>query len=137
MTSTGICSSYEQFRRRGKLLKNKLIKHDYQQSRFNTSFCKFYGRYSDHVGQKNHPLGRMLTDVFPTNIWTMIYLLIVHGLFYDKQNNLYKRVLHGAALSDIKNLQLHNVFFEYVQSMHTHTICPLSTNTLNEEQTIC
>ena len=61
------CSSYEQFLRRGKLLTNKLIKQDYQQSRLKSSFRKFYGRYNDLVSKYNLPLGRMLTDVFHTN----------------------------------------------------------------------
>lgn len=38
MISIGICSSYVQFLRRGKLLTNKLIKQDYQQSVLKTFF---------------------------------------------------------------------------------------------------
>lgn len=67
----------------------------------------------------------MLTGIFHTNIWTMINLLIVHGLFFEKQN-LYKRVLPGAAMCDIENLQPPTF------SLNMYKACTLTMPSLKE-----
>lgn len=65
------CSTYEQFLKRDKLLTNKLMKRDYQQSRLKSSFRKLYGRCS-----------MVVTTTFSTNTtsdWRLSILLFQHN----------------------------------------------------------
>jgi hypothetical protein len=58
--------TYEDFSKRGRLLKNKLVLQDYNESRLKSSLCKFYGRYNDLVCDLKLPLTHMLDDLFHT-----------------------------------------------------------------------
>jgi hypothetical protein len=49
-------------------LQNKLMLQNYNKSRLQLSFCKFYGRYNDLVCDYKLPLAHMLDDLFQT-IW--------------------------------------------------------------------
>jgi hypothetical protein len=46
---------------------NKLMSQDFQLSRLQTAFHKFYGNYNDLVCRYNLPLRYMLSDIFHTN----------------------------------------------------------------------
>ena len=73
-----VCCTYEPFLKRGKLLTNKLMKQEDQQSRLKSSFRKFfefYGRYNDLVSKLNLSLSQMVTDVFNTKCLSIIYTL--------------------------------------------------------------
>lgn len=49
-----------------------LIKQNCSKFRLNSYFCKFNGRYNDHISNCSLPLGRMLTGVFHTNCQNII-----------------------------------------------------------------
>lgn len=84
------CSTYEQFRKQGKLL----IKQDYQQSWLKSSFHKFYSRNNDVVSKYNLLLGWMLTDIrsnckFYLNFF-FYYLDSLNFFFFYRKKNAFK-----------------------------------------------
>ena len=60
------CHAYDDFLKRGQLLTKKLMLQAYNESRFKSSFRKFYGRYNDLVCDYKFSLSHMLTDLFHT-----------------------------------------------------------------------
>jgi hypothetical protein len=62
------CFAYEDFSIRGKLLTEKLMLQEYNESRLQSSFRKFYGRYNDLVCDYKLSLAHMLNDLFQTVI---------------------------------------------------------------------
>ena len=60
------CYAYEDFLKRGQRLTKKLMLQGYNESRLNSSFHKFYGRYNDPVCNYKLSLRYMLTDLFHT-----------------------------------------------------------------------
>lgn len=56
--------TYEQILKQAKLLANKLIKQDCQQSRLKSSVRNFFGRCNGLVNKYNIQLGSMLSDSF-------------------------------------------------------------------------
>lgn len=75
-----------QLLKKAKVQAKKLIKQDYQLSRYESLYLKFY---SDLVSKYNLQLGRMLTDVFYAYCQAIINYRIVYGFFvfsvYDKE----------------------------------------------------
>jgi hypothetical protein len=63
---TKACFAYEDFSKRGRLLTNKLMLQGYNESRFKSSFCKFYGHYNHLVCDYKLPLAHMLDGLFHT-----------------------------------------------------------------------
>jgi hypothetical protein len=59
-------SLFENFSKRGKLLTKKLMLQGFNESRLNSRFCKFYGRYNDFVGDYKLSLTHVLNDLFHT-----------------------------------------------------------------------
>lgn len=74
------CSTYEQFLKRDNLLKNKLIKQDYQKCRLKSSFRKFFGQCNDLVIKYNRLFGHMLI-IFIINRQVGIIYRIVYRCF--------------------------------------------------------
>jgi hypothetical protein len=56
----------EDFSKRGKLLTNKLMLQGYDESRLNSSFHKFHGRYNELVCIYKLSQAHMLNDLFHT-----------------------------------------------------------------------
>ena len=48
-----------------------------QLSRLQAAFRKFYGRYNDLICSYNLSLGHMLSDMFHTNRYAVLYTLIL------------------------------------------------------------
>jgi hypothetical protein len=59
-----ICSTYDQFLSRGRLLTDKLMLQGFLQSRLMSTFCKFYDRYNDLIHNHKLSLSHMLSDIF-------------------------------------------------------------------------
>jgi hypothetical protein len=57
------CSTYDQFLVRGSLLTNKLMSQEFQLSRLQAAFRKFYSRYNDLI----FPYNLSLSDMFHIN----------------------------------------------------------------------
>jgi hypothetical protein len=60
------CFAYEDFSKRDKLLAKKLMLQGYDESRLESSFRKFYGRYNDLVCDCRLSLAHVLDDLFHT-----------------------------------------------------------------------
>lgn len=63
-----VCSTYEEFLKRDKLITNKLLIQEYmnEEPRLKSSFRKFGGHYNDLVNRYIVSLRHMLIDVFRT-----------------------------------------------------------------------
>jgi hypothetical protein len=61
------CLTYDQFLVLSSLQTNKLMSQEFQLSRFQAAFHKFYCRYNDLICQYNLFWGHMLSDTFHTN----------------------------------------------------------------------
>jgi hypothetical protein len=59
-------AAYEDFSKRGKLLTNKLMLQNYNESRLKSQFRKFCSRYNDLVCNYKLSLAHMLNDLFHT-----------------------------------------------------------------------
>jgi hypothetical protein len=64
---TRACSAYDQILVRGSLRTNKLMSQEFQMSRLQAAFRKFYDRYNDLIYPYNLSLGHMLSDMFHNN----------------------------------------------------------------------
>jgi hypothetical protein len=71
------CSKYDQFLARGSLHTNKLMSKGFQQSHLHAAFRKFYGRYNDVICPYNLSLAHMLSDMFHTNRYSILDILIL------------------------------------------------------------
>jgi hypothetical protein len=66
------CFAYEDFSKRVKLLTNKLMLQDYNESRLKSSVRKFYGHYNYLVCDYKLSLAQILNDLFHTICYTVI-----------------------------------------------------------------
>jgi hypothetical protein len=62
-----VCSTYDKFSSRDRLLTDKLMLHGFLQSRLMSAFRKFYGRYNDLIHSYKLSLSHMLSDIFHSN----------------------------------------------------------------------
>jgi hypothetical protein len=60
-------STYDQLLVRGSLLTNKMMSQEFQMSRLQAAFRKFYGRYNNLIYPYNLSFGHMLSDMFHNN----------------------------------------------------------------------
>jgi hypothetical protein len=60
------CFAYEDFSKRAKVHRNKLMLQGYNESHLKSSLCKFYGRYNDLLSDYKLSLAHMVNDLFHT-----------------------------------------------------------------------
>ena len=59
-----VCSNYQDFMERGKVLTTKLLSQGYQKTKVVATLKKFYGRHHDLVNPYNVSVPRIVSDVF-------------------------------------------------------------------------
>lgn len=138
MISLEICSSYVQFLRRGKLLTNKLIKQDYQQSVLKTFFVS---SVVDTVTLSANKIFHWVA------CWPTFFILIFGPWFislFSMDFSMINRIICTSGFCMVPHCVTSkppaSQHFLWVCIKHAHShyfICPLSRNIFKKEQTIC
>ena len=79
------CSDYHEFLPRAKLLKTKLLKQGYLQSRLKSTFKKLYGRHQDFVEQYVFSVTHMMYDII-TSCWMSVVHMVLLPIYTPKKS---------------------------------------------------